>query len=246
MCTHTTTPKDWPEFHYDLSDRGCPAGFRRRAGRAGGLLKGLTADAQAEAAIEMMVEAINTSAIEGELLSRKDVMSSIRKNLGMDGGALIGYRRPEGAAALMIDVRNGFTAPLSEEKLFEWHKMIIAGSRALKAGEWRTHAEPVQVVSGPVGKERVHFETPSSSRVPGEMMRFIDWFNETGSGGKRDIKKAVMRLAVAHLYFGSIHPFEDGKDQIGRALSEKALSQGIGQPALLNLSRAIERHEALL
>ena len=90
MCTHTTTPKDWPEFHYDLSGRGCPAGFRRRAGRAGGLLKGLMADAQAEAAIEMMVEAINTSAIEGELLSRKDVMSSIRKNLGMDGGALIG------------------------------------------------------------------------------------------------------------------------------------------------------------
>ena len=94
--------------------------------------------------------------------------------------------------------------------------MIMAGSRALKAGEWRTHAEPMQVISGPVGKERVHFKTPPSSRVPGEMMRFIDWFNETRSGGKRDIKKAVVRSAVAYLYFESTHPFEDGKGRIGR------------------------------
>lgn len=240
--TYNWQENDWPEFRYDISGAGdALLAFAERTGQASGLLKGLTADAQAEAAIEMMVaEAIKTSAIEGELLSRKDVMSSIRKNLGMDGGAPGGDKRAEGAAALMIDVRNSFTEALSEEKLFEWHTMIMAGNRRIAAGQWRTHAEPMQVISGPVGKEKVHFEAPPSSRVPGEMKRFIDWFNETGPGGKKEIKKAAVRSAVAHLYFESIHPFEDGNGRIGRALSEKALSQGIGRPALLSLSRAIE------
>ncbi len=234
--------KDWPEFRYNLSGaEDALLTFAERTGHASGLLKGLSADAQAEATIEMMVvEAIKTSAIEGELLSRKDVISSIRKNLGMAGGAPAGDRRAEGAASLMIDVRNSFAAPLSEAKLFEWHKMIMAGTRRVKTGGWRTHKVPMQVISGPVGKEKVHFEAPPSSRVPREMKRFIDWFNETGPGGKQEIKKAAVRSAVSHLYFESIHPFEDGNGRIGRALSEKALSQGTGRPVLLSLSRAIE------
>lgn len=234
--------KDWPEFRYNLSGvEDALLAFAERTGRASGLMSGLSADAQAEATIEMMVvEAIKTSAIEGELLSRKDVMSSIRKNLGMSGGAPAGHLRAEGAASLMIDVRNSFAAPLSEKKLCEWHKMIMTGTRRVKTGGWRTHKVPMQVISGPVGKEKVHFEAPPSSRVPGEMKRFIDWFNVTGPGGKQEIKKAVVRSAVTHLYFESIHPFEDGNGRIGRALSEKALSQGIGRPVLLSLSRAIE------
>ena len=234
--------KGWSEFRYNLSGvEDALLAFAERTGRASGLMRGLSADAQAEATIEMMVaEAIKTSAIEGELLSRKDVMSSIRKNLGMAGGAPAGDRRAEGAASLMIDVRNSFETPLSEAKLFEWHKMIMAGTRRVKAGGWRTHKEPMQVISGPVGKEKVHFEAPPSSRVPGEMKRFIDWFNVTGPGGKQEIKKAVVRSAVTHLYFESIHPFEDGNGRIGRALSEKALSQGTGRPVLLSLSHAIE------
>jgi len=236
--------KDWPEFHYDLSGaEDALLAFAERTGRASGLLRGLTADAQAEAEIEMMVaEAMKTSAIEGELLSRRDVMSSIRKNLGMGGETPTGDKRAEGAAALMIDVRNSFEAPISEEKLFAWHRMIMAGSRRIAVGQWRTHAEPMQVVSGPVGKEQVHFEAPPSSTVSNEMKRFIEWFNETGPGGKKEMKKAVVRSAVAHLYFESIHPFEDGNGRIGRALSEKALSQGLGRPALLSLSRSIEAH----
>lgn len=234
--------KDWPNFRYDLTDVGdALLAFAERTGRASGLLTGLNEDAKTEAAIELMVaEAIKTSAIEGEFLSRRDVMSSIRKNLGMGGSAAGGDRRAEGAAALMVDIRKTFAAPLSESRLFAWHKMIMAGSRRVNAGAWRTHQEPMQVISGPVGHEKVHFEAPPSSCVPAEMKRFIGWFNDTAPGAKKEMTKAVVRAAVAHVYFESIHPFEDGNGRIGRALSEKALSQGIGRPVLLSLSRAIE------
>ena len=158
----------------------------------------------------------------------------------MESGPAAGDKRANGAAALMIDVRNSADAPLSEDTLFAWHRMIMAGHRRIAAGQWRTHAEPMQVVSGPVGHERVHFEAPPSATVSEEMTRFIQWFNDTAPGGKQEIRKAAVRSAVAHLYFESIHPFEDGNGRIGRALSEKALSQGLGRPALLSLSRAIE------
>lgn len=233
---------DWPEFRYNLSGiEEILLTFAERTGRASGLLKGLTADAQLEATIEMMVvEAIKTSAIEGELLSRKDVMSSIRKNLGIETGPPTGDKRAQGTAALMLAVRNNFAAPLSEETLFEWHRLIMTGHRHVAAGQWRTHAEPMQVVSGAVGHEQVHFEAPPSSRIPEEMARFIRWFNDTAPDGPNAIRKAAVRSALAHIYFESIHPFEDGNGRIGRALSEKVLSQGLGQPALLSLSRAIE------
>jgi Fic family protein len=234
--------EDWPQFRYDLSGvEDTLFAFAERTGRASGLLKGLTTDAQTEASIELMVvEAVKTSAIEGELLSRKDVMSSIRNNLGLAPEAPGGDKRAAGAAALMIDVRNSVAAPLSEKMLFDWHRMVMQGHRHITAGQWRTHAEPMQVVSGAVGHERVHFEAPPSSRIPEEMARFIRWFNDTAPGGSAEIRKAPVRSAVAHLYFESIHPFEDGNGRIGRALSEKALSQGLGRPALLSLSRVIE------
>ncbi len=233
---------DWRNFRFDLSGiEEILFTLAEKTGRSSGLFNGLPADTQGEATIQMMaVEAIKTSAIEGELLSRKDVMSSIRKNLGLEAGSLTGDKRAQGAAALMIAVRNNFDAPLSEEMLFEWHRMIMTGHRHVAAGQWRAHAEPMQVVSGPIGHERVHFEAPSSSQIPGEMRQFIQWFNDTAPDGKQEIRKAPVRSAVVHLYFESIHPFEDGNGRIGRALSEKVLSQGLGQPALLCLSRAIE------
>jgi len=238
---------DWPEFQYDLSGvEETLFKLAEKTGKVSGLLKGLTADAQMEATIEMMViEAIKTSAIEGELLSRKDVLSSIRKNLGIQTGHPTGDKRAQGTAALMLAVRNNFASPLSEETLFEWHRLIMTGHRHIATGQWRTHAEPMQVVSGAVGHERVHFEAPPSSRIPGEMARFIQWFNDTAPDGPKAIRKTVVRSALAHIYFESIHPFEDGNGRIGRALSEKVFSQGLGQPALLSLSRAIEakRHD---
>lgn len=233
---------DWPEFRYDLSGiEEALFNLAEKTGRTSGLLKGLTADAQMEATIEMMVvEAIKTSAIEGELLSRKDVMSSIRKNLGIETGHPTGDKRAQGTAALMLAVRNSFADPLSEKTLFEWNRLIMTGHRHVAAGQWRSHAEPMQVVSGTAGHEQVHFETPPSSRVPEEMTRFIEWFNDTAPDEPKAIRKAAVRSALAHLYFESIHPFEDGNGRIGRALSEKVLSQGFGRPALLSLSRAIE------
>lgn len=242
--TYNWQKNDWPEFRYDLSgtENILPT-LAEKTGHASGLLKGLTSDAQAETAIELMVvEAITTSSIEGELLSRRDVLSSIRNNLGLVGGAPAGDKRAKGVAALMIDVRNSFESPLSEKTLFEWHRMVMAGHRRIAAGQWRTHADPMQVVSGAAGHEQVHFEAPPSSKIPEEMQRFIQWFNDTAPGGTKEIRKAAVRAAVAHLYFESIHPFEDGNGRIGRALSEKALSQGLGRPALLSLSRTIEAH----
>src|SRR5688572_8618919 len=235
--------KDWPQFRYDLSGvDDALLNFAERTGRVGGLLKGLPEEAEAETIIDMMVmEAVKTSAIEGEYLSRKDVMSSIRRNLGLGGEVKgSGDRRAQGAGALMVDVRNSFAAPLSKEKLFEWHRMIMAGSRGTQSGQWRPHVGPMQVVSGPVGKEKVHFEAPPSFSVAREMKRFIAWFNETGPGGRNELKKPVVRSAIARLYFESIHPFEDGNGRIGRAIAEKALSQGLGRPASLSISRTIE------
>ena len=142
----------------------------------------------------------------------------------------------------MVDVRKSYAEELTEDKLFAWHRMLMKGSKRVKAGVWRTHEEPMQVVSGPIGKEKIHYEAPPSSQVPEEMAQFISWFNETGPGGKKEIKKLAARSAIAHLYFETIHPFEDGNGRIGRALSEKALSQHIGRPVLLSLSRTIEEN----
>ena len=154
--------KDWPEFRYDLSgiDDALLA-FSERTGRASGLLSGLPDTAQMEAMVDMMVsEAVTTSAIEGEYVSRKDVMSSIRRNLGLSHESKgHGDKRAEGAAALMVDVRNTFAAPLSKDKLFAWHRMIMAGSRDMHSGQWRTHSEPMQMVSGLVGKEQGTFRS---------------------------------------------------------------------------------------
>ncbi len=234
---------DWPEFKYDLERfEDILFSFVEKVGSVSGLLKGLPEDTQTEAIIDMMVsEAIKTSEIEGEYLSRQDVISSIRKNLGfIQNIKSVKDKKAEGAAELMIDVRNTYAECLTKGKLFLWHKMIMKGSRRVKIGGWRTHKDPMQVISGPIGKQKVHYEAPPSKRIPEEMKNFIRWFNETGPGGSKEIKKPAIRSAIAHLYFETIHPFEDGNGRIGRAISEKALSQGIGRPILLSMSRTIE------
>lgn len=206
------------------------------------MLEGLNQATKMETVIEIMVsEAVKTSEIEGEYISRRDVKSSICNNLGLSTPKeQVNDKRAEGAATLMLLVRDHYNEPLSEKMLFKWHEALMIGDRRLKKGAWRTHKEPMQVVSGPIGKQKVHFEAPPSDQVPKEMKAFIKWFNDTAPGGKNEIGRPSVRSALAHVYFESIHPFEDGNGRIGRAISEKALSQGAGRRILLSLSAAIE------
>lgn len=245
--TYNWQQESWPEFTYNLAEIEKKLYlFSEKTGAVSGVLKALPEDAQLSAVIDTMVaEAIKTSEIEGEFLSRNDVMSSIRNNLGLNEQPdLVPDKRAKGIGQLMVDVRNTFSHTLNKDILFSWHYMLIGADRKINAGQWRTSEEPMQVVSGTYGKEQVHFEAPPSDRVPKEMERFINWFNETAPGGKAQIIQAPVRSAVAHLYFETIHPFEDGNGRIGRAIAEKAISQGIGRPALLALSKTIEANKA--
>ncbi len=238
--------KDWPNFRYDIIDiEDMLFQFAERTGRISGFLEGLPKEMQTEAMINIMVsEAIKTSEIEGEYLSRKDVVSSIRRNLNLHADLpILNDKRVEGISELMIAVRNSFLELLTEETLFSWHTMLMKGNKAIEAGVWRTHQEPMQIVSGALGKEKIHYEAPPSNLVGKEMMNFITWFNSTAPNGSNPIKQPIIRAAIAHLYFESIHPFEDGNGRIGRAISEKALSQSIQRPILLSLSKSIEQHK---
>ncbi len=235
--------RDWPEFTFDLQEIDDTLFvFANETGHTSGMLNVMTEDMKMEAVIDMMVaEAIKTSEIEGEYFSRQDVMSSIRNNLGLNKKPdNVKDKKALGAGKLMVDARGSYSELLTKEKLFLWHEMLMGDSENIQIGKWRTHHEPMQVVSGAYGKEKVHFEAPPSSKVPKEMDQFIKWFNDTAPGGKKEIKKAPVRSAIAHLYFESIHPFEDGNGRIGRAIAEKALSQTSGRPILLSLSRTIE------
>lgn len=234
---------DWPEFTYILGEvESLLFEFTERVGRVSGLLEGLPEGIKTDTMLDILVsEAIKTSEIEGEFLSRRDVMSSIRNQLNLNPTQeSIGDQRAKGIGQLITAVRKDYTKKLTKKMLLDWHNMLMQGNRRIAIGKWRTHEEAMQIVSGPIGKEKVHFQAPSSAVVPDEMRRFINWFNETAPGKSHAINKPPVRAGVAHLYFESIHPFEDGNGRIGRVISEKALLQGIGHPALFSLSKAIE------
>ncbi len=235
--------EDWPEFRYDLAPvRLELQKFAEHFGRIGGLMVGLPDGLESETVLDLMVaEAMKSSEIEGEVLNYGDVMSSIRNRLGLNPSAEpVKSRLAEGAGELMVSVREGFAEPLEERTLHEWHRMLLGGASHLRVGAWRSGSDPMQVVSGRIDRPTVHYEAPQSNHVPSEMEAFIRWFNETAPGGKSPIPDAPVRAAIAHLYFESIHPYEDGNGRIGRALAEKALSQGVGAPVILSLSKAIE------
>lgn len=230
---------DWPGFRYDAAVvQDDLLAFAEKAGEVGGVLRSLPEDARTQAIVDVMIgEAVKTSEIEGEVLNRTDVVSSIRNQLGLNQPVeAVGDPASRGVGELMVAVRNTWKEALSEERLLAWHRMLMQGARSISVGRWRDHPEPMQVVSGSAAHPRVHFEAPPSSRVAGEMAGFIDWFNTS----RDTIRQPPVRAALVHLYFESIHPFEDGNGRIGRALAEKALSQGFGRPVLLSLSRTIE------
>lgn len=232
---------EWPNFTWDNDavDQNAYA-YALEASSLVGQVKHLSEDQKSDALIDLMVsEAVRTSQIEGENFDREDVRSSIRNQLGLNA-TLETVRDPKanGVAALMISVRNHFAEPLTEKRLCDWQDQIIVGGHErskLDVGKWRVNPEPMQIVSGAIGKEKVHYEAPPSPQVPAEMKCFIEWFN-----GSRHMKGAV-RAGVAHLYFECIHPFSDGNGRVGRAISEIALSQELGHPALLSLSTTIQK-----
>ena len=234
---------DWPDFSYQLIDtEETLFAIAEEMGHIDGVLKSLPGNLQVDTLLNIMVsEAIKTSEIEGEFLSRPDVMSSIRNNMGLNEKLEpVRDKLSQGAGELMVAVRNSYSEPLTEEMLFAWHTLLLGQSTRINTGVWRIHDEPMQVISGAFGKQKVHFEAPPSNKVPVEMKQFIKWFNDTAPGGSKEIKKAPVRSAIAHLYFESIHPFEDGNGRIGRAIAEKALSQTMGRPVMMSLSQAIE------
>ena len=237
--TYNWQQLDWPDFRYGLAAVEADLRhFAEHAGRVGGLLHGLSETDQNDAFVEVMIaEAMKSSAIEGEALSRPDVKSSVRLRLGLDASAPASVDEPSaGAAELMVLVRQEWDRPLDQEMMFSWHRALMKGNTRVKVGAWRTHEEPMQVISGAVGKEKLHFEAPPSAKVPEQMAAFLRWFNDSG----KPPPAAPVRAALAHLYFESIHPFEDGNGRLGRAVAEKALSQGLGRPATISLSRTIE------
>jgi Fic family protein len=246
MIRYNWEQKDWPNFTYSLTKvEKQLSRFLEMAGHNSGMLKGLPENIKTETLIDLMVaEAIKTSEIEGEFFSRADVMSSIKNNLGFIKDAVkIKDKNAEGIAKLIVDTKQTFKEKLHKKKLFEWQTMVMGSNKSVKIGAWRSHEEPMQVVSGAIGKIKIHFEAPPSKIISKEMDRFIKWFNETAPGAKNEISKPPLRAAIAHLYFESLHPFEDGNGRVGRAIAEKALSQGIDRLVMLSLSRTFEANK---
>ena len=234
---------DWPNFTYDSAAlEPLEKQFLVQSGEFVGAYKHVGANDQETLKIELISdEAVKTSEIEGEILNRDSVQSSLRHQLGL-GDERPGVKPAErGISKMMVDLYRGFATPLTDKTMFDWQTMLLSGNNSIKVvGGYRTHADAMQVVSGPDYKRAVHFEAPPSDRLPDEMKRFIAWFNDTAPGAKNPLP-AMTRAGITHLYFVCIHPFEDGNGRIGRALAEKSLAQNLGQPSLIVLAYTIER-----
>ena len=234
----------WPAFRWDaeaLSGALADVHIHERCLR--GRLETLATEVSREVEADALTrEALSTSAIEGETLDPSRVRSSVAARLNMDA---VNLPRPtsdlDGIVEITVDATGTDDEPMTEERLFAWHSWLFprgrSGLRRVETGAWRTG--PVQVVSGPVGRERVHFEAPGAGRVPGEMKEFLDWFNSTPD------TDGVLRAGIAHLWFVTIHPFEDGNGRIARALTSMVLAHSHNSPVrFYSMSGRILRERA--
>jgi Fic family protein len=220
---------DWPNLRWSDEQLAQPlAAVRHRQGRLIGHMEALGFPLREEAVLYALTEdVIKSSEIEGEVLDREQVRSSIARRLGMDIGGLVeADRNVEGIVEMMLDATQSYAQPLTAERLFGWHAALFPTGRSgmshITVGAWRTaEAGPMQVVSGPIGRERVHYEAPASERMDIEMSRFIDWF-ETAT------PDPVLKAGIAHLWFVTIHPFDDGNGRIARAIADQALARAEG------------------
>jgi Fic family protein len=218
---------DWPEFRWDSARLASPlAALRHRQGRLIGHMEVLGFSLRAEATLQSLtMDVVKSSEIEGEILNRDQVRSSIARRLGMDIGALApADRNVEGVVEMMLDATQNFSAPLTAERLFGWHAALFptgySGPRKIAVARWRDDSSGgMQVVSGALGRERVHFEAPAAERLENEMAAFLKWFDGA------DATDPVLRAALAHLWFVTIHPFDDGNGRIARALADMALAR---------------------
>lgn len=224
--------KNWPTFERD-AEKIAPllADVRHRQGRLIGRMEGLGFDLRAEATLQTLTQdVLKSSEIEGEILDYDQVRSSIARRLGMEIGALApADRHVDGVVEMMLDATQNHQKPLSKKRLFGWHAALFptgySGHQKIRVAGWRDSlGDPMQVISGAYGKERVHFEAPPAKKLEKEMERFLDWFN-----GK-DETDPVLKSAIAHLWFVTIHPFEDGNGRIARAIADMALARSEGSP----------------
>src|SRR5215212_6559045 len=231
----------WPEFSYDPpAMEPMERQFLLHSGEFIGAARHVSTADQDRLKIELISdEAVKTSEIEGELLNRDSVQSSLLHQFGLGPDKPRISPAERGIAEMMVDLYRTFASPSSDRMLFRWHRMLLKGNRDVAViGGYRKRGDPMQVVSGPLHRRRVHFEAPPSRRVPEEMKAFNAWFNECAPRGKKALSP-ITRAGMAHLYFESIHPFEDGNGRVGRAISEKALAQSLGRPTLTALAATI-------
>lgn len=223
---------EWPSFHWDferISQRLVEV--RHRQGRLIGRMEGLGFQLRTEAVLHTLTEEVlKSSEIEGEKLDRDQVRSSIARRLGIDiGGLTPADRNVEGVVEMMLDATQHYDRPLIAQRLFDWHAALFptgrSGMSRINVGAWRDDKKgPMQVVSGPIGKERVHYEAPVAVRLRGEMKKFLDWFEKERS------TDLVLKAGVAHLWFVTIHPFEDGNGRIARAIADMLLARSERSP----------------
>jgi Fic family protein len=218
---------DWPGFHWDQEALQAPlAAARHKQGRLLGRMETLGFSLRREAELETLtLDVVKTSEIEGENLSAQQVRSSIARRLGMDiAGAVPADRNVEGVVEMMLDATQKFEKALTAERLFGWQAALFptghSGVHKITVGAWRDDAKgPMQVVSGPMGRESVHFEAPSAGVLDAEMTKFIDWVNQPNG------IDPVLKSAIAHLWFVTIHPFDDGNGRIARAIADWILAR---------------------
>src|SRR5690606_28723293 len=207
--TYIWQQTNWPKFTYSVDKlHEISISFAQELGLVNGLVLGLNEESKQEALLELLIsEAIKTSEIEGEYMSSEDVMSSIKNNLGLQKYIPVKDKRASGIAKLMTEVNQHIDKGLTIEILWHWHKILLEHNNKINAGVWRAGMEPMQVVSGAYGREEVHYEAPPSNRVPVEMEQFFKWYYQPELPVKDDISRAILKSAIAHLYFETIHPF---------------------------------------
>ncbi len=223
---------NWPQFHWNQEGLSALlAAVRHRQGRLIGRMEALGFRLREEAVLETLTQdVLKSSEIEGEILDRDQVRSSIARRLGLDIGALTPADRDvEGVVEMMLDATQRYDEPLTEERLFGWHASLFptgrSGMHRIRVGTWRDdRSGPMQVVSGPVNKQKVHFEAPAAERLSREMAAFLEWFNSPAA------IDPVLTAALAHLWFVTIHPFEDGNGRIARAIADMALARSEQSP----------------